>query len=102
MKKLNYYEMSGYDLDKYKIYYSETRYARFLNECKLACLIAFLIGFIIGNILTLFAEEGFDVDVIASFMKNVALVSFIIYFPLIIYDNYCFKRWLKLKHNIEY
>ncbi|MBQ6284736.1 MAG: hypothetical protein IJK67_00290 [Bacilli bacterium] len=102
MKKKNYYELQAEDIDQYKNLYSEVRYARFLNECKLVCLITFIFGFVIGNILTLFLENGFDVETVTSLMNGIALISFIVYFPLIIYDHYCFKRWLKLKHNIEY
>ncbi len=102
MKKRNYYELLADDLDRYKNLYSEVRYARFLNKCKLVCLISFIFGFVISNVLTLFLENGFDVETTTILMKSIALISFVVYFPLIIYDHYCFKRWLKIKHNIEY
>lgn len=53
-------------------------------------------------ILSGLADDGVNVGQLGIITNYIYYASFIVYIIIEIYVNICFKRWMKIKYNVQY
>ena len=53
-------------------------------------------------ILSGLADDGVNVGQLGIITNYIYYASFIVYIIIGIYVNICFKRWMKIKYNVQY
>lgn len=102
MKKTNYYELKNEKKEEYRVEFNKLNYVKNLSRIRLICLLLIIFGLVVGGVLSSLADEGINVSQGADFVINIGIMAFLVYVPVCVYDSWCFKRWLKIKHSVEY
>lgn len=99
----NFYELSTKDKDKYREEFNKLKFTKDINVGRGSSLFLVIAGMIVSGFLSVIAEEeGIDLKGLIDIIDMVWMLSLGIFVILEIYCNITFKRWMKIKHNVEY
>jgi hypothetical protein len=98
----NIYELEVEEKNKFRGEFNKLKFTKDVNVVRGPALFIAMFGMIACGILTGMIEDGVNLQVIYDIVQPIVYLAFVVFVLLEIYLNISFKRWMKIKHKIEY
>lgn len=98
----NIYELEVEEKNKLRGEFNKLKFTKDINVVRGPAFLIVIFGVIACGILTGMIEDGVNLQVIYDIVQPIVYLAFVVFVLLEIYLNISFKRWMKIKHEIEY
>lgn len=98
----NIYELSTQDKDKYRDDFNKLKFTKDINVVRGPSLFIAFVAFFASGILSGLIDDGMKLQTWLDFVDTIGMIAFCLFVILEVYLDISFKRWMKIKHDVEY
>lgn len=98
----NFYELSTEEKDKYRREFNKLKFTKDVNVVRGPSLFIAIVSIISSGIFSSLVDEGLKLQTLVDTIDTVGIIMLGVFAILEVYLNISFKRWMKIKHNVEY